>query len=100
MGTHRNITSSWKSQLVQMNQRATERVKPRARRIMAATLAVLWSTARSVLFPKAEGKTRKLDQISLGRLAEMLCFAYPDMIINAERFAAVLQYHFIWSLSL
>ena len=59
-GAYRKMASSWKSELVQMNHKATESVYPRAKTMIATMPAMFWSMVRLVLLEKDEGKTRKL----------------------------------------
>ena len=56
--------SNWNSQFVQMNQRVTEREKPKARRVRAMIQIEFWLIRVLGAFGKAAGKRRKLAMLT------------------------------------
>ncbi len=71
-------TSSWNSQLVQINHSATESVYPKASRITAMMLNVPVVAAVFVVVEKAAGNTRKLPTVIKAAVSRSQRSALPE----------------------
>lgn len=69
--------------------------------MIAATVAAFELIVRGESCLKAEGNMRKLETVQLGsQIWRWQARTYPSIIKSADRVAAALQYHGVWSFSL